>query len=98
MGLTRTGEREKAAARANAFDRVLAEGVRHALTDEEHERLVEALPRLAQYADEMGVLARPITEWSREEMLAFMSGAIRAANPIRVLTHHDPAMSDRIPF
>jgi hypothetical protein len=46
----------------------------------------------------MNVTHRPISEWSREEMLRFLTLAVRAAVPLRQIHHGDPGLSDRLPF
>jgi hypothetical protein len=46
----------------------------------------------------MGVLSAPISEWQREEILRFLTLAVRAAVPIREIYHHSPDLNDRLPF
>ncbi|MEM1395916.1 MAG: hypothetical protein AAGH38_00515, partial [Pseudomonadota bacterium] len=53
------------------------------LTDGEAVRLARALPELADLAEEMGCLRKPIIDWSETEILRFLSCAVRVADPIR---------------
>lgn len=68
------------------------------LRADEAERLRASLGALAQLADHMGVMHRPILEWSQPEMMRFLAGAVRAAMPIETITHFSPDFDDRIPF
>lgn len=68
------------------------------LTADEEGGLIKALPRLAALAHEMGCASKPIDEWSREEMMCFLTRGVRAAVPIRKHDHFDPDLNDRIPF
>ena len=68
------------------------------LREDEAEGLAGALPQLAKLADRMGVLQRPVIEWSKEEMMRFLAMAVRAAVPLISISHHDPDFNDRMPF
>lgn len=68
------------------------------LTADEEGGLIKALPRLATLAHEMGVADKPVAEWRREEMMCFLTRAVRAAVPIRKHDHFDPDLNDTIPF
>jgi len=81
-----------------AFDRHVAEVSDGLLSADEEGGLRACLPRLADLAERMGVLTTPVNEWRPEEMLRFLTLAVRAAVPLRAMTHHDPAFSDRMPF
>jgi len=68
------------------------------LRADERDGLEAAMPALAQLADYMGVLNKPIVDWSREQMMRFLAGAVRAAMPLVPIDHHDPDLDDEIPF
>ena len=91
-----TARLTRIAAAVNAHTRdvgLIGDGL---LTDEEAEALAAGLPSLAKLAADMGCDAKPVTEWEREEVLRFLSLAIRLANPIRkagAIPFNDP-----IPF
>jgi hypothetical protein len=68
------------------------------LRDDEREGLQAAMPQLAALARAMGVIDKPVLEWSPDEMLCFLGAAVRFAMPIRVVTNHSPDFNDDIPF
>ncbi len=81
-----------------AFDDYVGKLSDGLLSSEEEGGLLAALPRLFELTEEMGVTARPIGDWSREEMLRFLTCAVRAAVPLRHIHHGDPGLSDRLPW
>lgn len=81
-----------------AFDDYVGKLSDGLLSSEEEGGLVAALPRLFELCEVMNVTHRPISEWSREEMLRFLTLAVRAAVPLRQIHHGDPGLSDRLPF
>lgn len=68
------------------------------LSVDEEGGLKAALPKLARHAEEMGVIGKPLSDWKREEMLSFLTHAVRAAVPLRVNTILNKSLSDAIPF
>ncbi len=90
------GQRARAVNAAfDAHVNAISEGL---LSSEEESGLVAALPRLFELTEIMGVTNRPIGDWSREEMLRFLTLAVRAAVPLRHIHHGDPGLSDRLPW
>lgn len=81
-----------------AFDHHVAQISEGLLSAEEEGGLRAALPRLADLAELMGVLDRPVKEWTGPEMLRFLTLAVRAAVPLRHIHHGDPDLNDRLPF
>lgn len=69
-----------------------------ALTETESARLRDALPALAEEATRLGVLALPVSQWSKEQIISFLTVAVRAANPLRLERGLDPGFNDDIPF
>lgn len=80
------------------FDRHMAEIGEGLLSADEEGALTACLPRLAALAETMGVLNAPVSEWKREEIMRFLTLAVRTAVPLRVITHHAHDLNDRIPF
>lgn len=71
------------------------------LSAEEEGGLTAALPRLASLATELGVMDKPLAAWGREEMLRFLTLAVRAAVPLRSMCGDPfltPDLNDKIPF
>lgn len=68
------------------------------LRDDEMVGLQAAMPQLAALARTMGVIDKPVIEWTPEEMMRFLCLAVRAAMPINKITHHSADMNDRLPF
>lgn len=68
------------------------------LREDEASNLLGVLPKLFDVAVEMGVADKPLTEWSREELMRFLALAVRSAMPLLAVSHHDPEFNDRIPF
>lgn len=70
------------------------------LTAEEERGLAVALPALRAFAEELGVVALPIGEWERSQVMRFLALAVRAAVPLRALPDHHAfrEFSDEIPF
>lgn len=68
------------------------------LRQDEADGLAGALPQLAKLCDTMGVMEKPIIEWSPQEMMRFLALAVRAAVPLVAISHLDPNFNDRIPF
>lgn len=81
-----------------AFDAHLSLPGDGLLRADEDEALRTVMPQLANLARQMGVMDKPVIEWSPEEMMRFLAMAVRAALPIVSITHHDPDMNDRMPF
>jgi hypothetical protein len=82
------------------FDRMVGQISDGLLTTDEEAGLRACLPRLAALAETMGCLEKPLSEWSPEEMLRFLTLAIRAAVPLRTVHDHESfhQFSDEIPF
>lgn len=70
----------------SALDEALAEIGEGLLTEDELRGLTACLPRLAKLAAEMGCVDKPMGLWKREEMMRFLTIAIRGAVPLRVVT------------
>jgi hypothetical protein len=81
-----------------AFDHHIAQVSEGLLSTEEEGGLRAVLPRLAELAELMGVIDRPVKEWTGPEMMRFLTLAVRAAVPLRQIHHGDPDLSDRLPF
>jgi hypothetical protein len=56
------------------------------LTEDEMTGLQGALPKLFELAEDMGCSEKPLSEWSKEEVMRFLVIAIRAAVPLRVVS------------
>lgn len=80
--IQRIGERRRVA--QATLDELLTEVGEGLLTDDELRGLQASLPKLAELANEMGCTAKPVTQWSRQEMMRFLAIAVRAAVPLRV--------------
>lgn len=82
-----------------SVERVISGGVLDmALTEIESQRLRDALPDLAEEAKRLGVLELPVAEWSKEQIISFLTVAVRSANPLRLERGLDPDFNDDIPF
>ena len=68
------------------------------LSADEEQGLKKALPKLAKHLDEMGCADKPVSEWQREEMMSFLTHAVRAAVPLRVNAILTKDLDDAIPF
>ena len=68
------------------------------LSADEEAGLKACLPKLAKHAADMGVAEKPVSEWRREEMMSFLTHAVRAAVPLRVNGLMSKDLSDAIPF
>lgn len=55
------------------------------MTEDEISGMEAALPRLITLAEELGVLAKPLNEWSRQEVMRFLALGVRAAVPLRIV-------------
>lgn len=90
--------REKVA--QTGFDRMVEQVSDGLLTADEEAGLRACLPKLAQLAETMGVLEKPLSDWGKEEMLRFLTLAVRSAVPLRSLQDHDAfhRFNDAIPF
>lgn len=80
------------------FDRYVGEITEGLLSADEEGGLVAALKPLWALAEEMGVVDKPLSEWRREEIMRFLTLAVRAAVPLRQITHLSPDLNDQIPF
>ena len=68
------------------LDQLLIECGDMLLTEDEIGGLQAALSRLFSLAEDMGCADKPLTEWSREEVMRFLTIAVRAAVPLRVVS------------
>lgn len=68
------------------LDRMLAEIGEGLLTEDELSGLTAALPKLFELATEMNVIGKPISEWSKQEMMRFLVIAVRGAVPLRIVS------------
>lgn len=68
------------------LDQLLVECGDMLLTEDEMSGLIAALPRLADLATDMRCIDKPIVDWKREEMMRFLTIAVRAAVPLRVVS------------
>lgn len=59
------------------------------LTAEEERGLAVALPQLREFATVAGFIDKPLTDWSRQEVMRFLALAVRAAVPLRSLPDHE---------
>lgn len=75
---------ERTRAAHAALDAALGEIGEGLLTEDELRGLTASLSKLGELAADMGCVDKPINEWSREEMMRFLSIAVRAAVPLRV--------------
>lgn len=75
---------ERTRAAHAALDAALAEIGEGLLTDDELNGLTASLPKLGELAADMGCVDKPIGEWSRQEMMRFLSIAVRGAVPLRI--------------
>lgn len=80
------------------FDRYIADISEGLLSAEEEAGLRACLPRLAQLAEDMRIIAKPVNEWSPEEMMRFLTLAVRAAVPLRQMHGLSPDLNDEIPI
>lgn len=82
------------------FDRMVGQISEGLLTTDEEAGLRACLPRLADLAEKMGCLDKPLSDWLPEEMLRFLTFAVRAAVPLRTVQDHETyhQFSDEIPF
>ena len=55
------------------------------LTEAELTGLRAAMGKLAGLADQMGITEKPVSQWSAQEMLRFLSIAVRAAVPLHLV-------------
>lgn len=55
---------------------------------------------LRRYLTDLGVVDKPVGEWSAEEMMRVLAVAVRAAVPLRTLPDHScfRELNDTIPF
>lgn len=71
------------------------------LTEDELSGLEASLPVLFGLAEEMGITEKPMTEWSKQEIVRLLAVAVRGAVPLRVvgfaLATDNDGMGD-IPF
>ncbi|NBW07979.1 MAG: hypothetical protein EBR82_08125 [Caulobacteraceae bacterium] len=88
----------RADATAMVFDRHVASISEGLLSADEEGGIIAVLPRLWALAEEMRVIDKPIADWEREELLRFLTLAIRSAVPLRHINYLSPDMNDAIPF
>lgn len=65
-----------------AFDQFAEHRSEELLTVTEERNLNSTLPKLRKLAEQMGVIDTPLGEWSRDQIMQFLTMAIRCANPI----------------
>ncbi len=68
------------------LDQLLIECGDMLLTEDELGGLTRALPKLFELAEDMGCSGKPLDEWGKEEIMRFLTIAIRAAVPLRITT------------
>ena len=56
------------------------------LSEDELSGLEHGLGRLFELATEMGISDKPLTEWSKVEVMRFLAIGVRAAVPLRVVS------------
>lgn len=93
----RAAEPKPSAATLKAFNGGGSVGDAYLRADE-IEGLVNGIPQLVELAQYMGVMDRPLMEWSRDEMLRFLATAIRSAVPLVAVSHLSRDFNDRMPF
>lgn len=84
VGLERVAEAKRVA--QATLDQLLVECGDMLLTEDEISGLSAALPRLFTLAEDMGVVEKPLPDWGREEIMRFLTIAVRAAVPLRVVS------------
>lgn len=97
---TRKSHKEKLAEQASlAFDAMAPEPSR-LLTLSEARNLKTCLPKLAEMVGQMGIIDKPLCDWSREQILTFLTLAVRVANPLLAVDMADAMVDfdDEIPF
>lgn len=77
---------DRAAVTAETLNQLIMEAGDGLLTEDELTGLEAALPRLFGLAVEMGVAGKPLTAWSKQEIMRFLVIALRAAVPLRVVS------------
>lgn len=100
MGALTPAGRGAAGYMSAAQDRLLAS--LEPLSEEEKRGLRANFAQLFEIAVALGVDARPLREWSEQELTVFLSAAIRAAVPLRTITEGRGFLTanfdDEIPF
>lgn len=89
---------EKRLVAAQTLNEILIESGEGLLTEDEHHGLVAALPRLGDLCVDMRVANKPIGEWSKEEIMRFLTIAVRAAVPLRVMAFTLTTDEGKAPF
>lgn len=80
------------------LDQLLIEVGDGLLTEDELSGLEAGLPRLFQLAQELGVADKPLSQWSRQEIVRFIAIAVRAAVPLRIVAFTLATDDGKIPF
>lgn len=82
------------------FDRMVGQISEGLLSTDEEAGLRACLQRLAELAEKMGCLDKPVRDWEPEEIMRFLTLAVRAAVPLRTVQDHETyhQFSDEIPF
>jgi hypothetical protein len=90
----------RAAVAQKGFDHLVAQISDGLLTTDEEAGLRACLPKLAELAEKMGCLEKPLSDWKPEEMMRFLVLAVRSAVPLRSVSDHDAyhRFNDDIPF
>lgn len=83
-GLARVAEKKRVA--QATLDQLLIECGEMLLTEDEMAGLSAALPRLFELAEDLGCADKPLSDWEREEVMRFLTIAVRAAVPLRVVS------------
>ena len=94
--IDRLAERKRVA--QATLDQLLMQVGDGLLTEDELSGIEHGLPRLFELATEMGIAEKPMTEWSKQEVVRFISIAVRAAVPLRVLSFTIATDDGEIPF
>lgn len=85
---------------AATLDVLAAHPFNEVLTAEEERGLAASLSALRAWAEQAGVVNKPLGEWEREEIMRFLALAVRCAVPLRALPDHEAfrEFNDQVPF